>query len=267
METIYDLRVLGYEEELSIFEFKAFKELTVSGGLSYDKVNETVTVYNQTVKDLVLTKEIIEAKAKEIEVNIDKEDVRTSIIRLCSTLTTKVKELMTFKNITPDQEERYKIKRDAALKDDVSAFELEGSIIGKDPIDLMNYVKQLTVEWENTNNTFLLKIDAIRVKLNSILELGKNNYLRYIVNYINGNLETVLNSEDILKLLSDLEKEYEESLLVKEEVDDEVEPITVLSEENQAIIDLLNSENNTLVSETTPIEEEELDYGTEENKS
>ena len=144
MEQNINIKDLGFTETLTPYEFEAIKELSNSGGLSYDPTTHIVTLYLPLVKD-ELTKEVIVTKAGELELNKRKEVIRTSIISLCTTLTSTVKEIMTFKNVTPDQEERYKIKRDAALKDDVSAFELEGAIIGKDPLDLMNYVKELTI--------------------------------------------------------------------------------------------------------------------------
>lgn len=260
MEQIININELDLSS-LSYSQIDTIVSLKEAGGMSYDPDNNSLTLYGQ-INDLVLTKELIDAKTKELEDTKKLEDTQRRINNLCTSLTNRVKEYLTHKNVTPDQEERYKIKREAALKDDISAFTLEAELIGRDPAELMAYVKNLSIEWEQVANTALLKIDAFRVKINSILKTDTSGITIFILDYLESNSGTITPDIDVVELFNTLTDKFTVYLKEQEEaklrIEEEVEDV-VLSPENQ---DLINTLSPTVPSPlvTDTIDQEDLVY-------
>ena len=256
MEQIINTNELGLSS-LSYSQIDTIVSLKEAGGMSYDPDSNTLTLYGQ-INDLVLTKELIDAKTKELEDTKKLEDTQRRINNLCTSLTNRIKEYLTYKNVTPDQEERYKIKREAALKDDISAFTLEAELLGKDPVELMNYVKNLSIQWEQAANTALLKIDAFRVKLNSILKTDTSGITIFILDYLETNSNTITPDIDVVELFNTLTDKFTTYLKEQEELklkaEEEVEEITSLSQEN---LDLINTLSTTVTS--TPVNADTID--------
>lgn len=263
MEQIINLNELGYTETLKYSEIDAISELMGAGGTGYDSITNTITLYTHTV-DILLTKELIEAKAKELEDKKTLEDTKKRINGLCTNLTNRIKEFLTYKNVTSDQEERYKVKREAALKADISAFTLEAELLGKDPVDLMNYVRDLTIQWEETSNMALLKIDAFRVKLNSILATDTNGITIFMLDYLEANISTLKPDVDVVALFNTMTDGFVTYLadkkLKEEQALEELEEVDLGNIDNPELVSFIAAQPELAIQQPDTVDQEDLVY-------
>ena len=106
----------------------------------------------------------------EEQLRSSKQELYNKIVSLADSLTRRSKELLSGKAVDAGQQERYNAKREAVLVNNVAFFNDEATLTGKDPQVLFDEAKVLANAWTLALNTVLGKIDAIRVKLNTMLD-------------------------------------------------------------------------------------------------
>lgn len=151
-----------------------------------------------------------------------KRVLKNDILSLVNKLTKKSKELISGKYVDALQRERYDAKREAILANNIDYFKEEASLISEDPQVLFDRAKRISTAENVAINTILGKIDAIRIKLNSMLSPANtiaelDPIKKEVEFYINKlNTTNIEPSTDLLILFNTLGSEYKKYITTKD---------------------------------------------------
>lgn len=186
------------------FELDAIVKLTNAGG--YALTEKGLILYST---DLPIPDEAdYISLAKELESKYNKENTIKLIIELCTDLTLRIKTFLSNKYITPDQQERYSIKAQAAKENKIEFFVDEASLLGIEPEVLMASVKEMTLKWEHALNLASIKIDAVRVYLNSLIETDIK-FVNYVIEQFKNDVSKLTLDTPILDTINKLKQEFD----------------------------------------------------------
>ena len=197
-------------EEVVIYtqhEIEAITQLTEAGGYILDN-NKLVLL--SPVKEFP-TPEEISTLATTIKQEAREKELQTQLMLLCSNLFTKMKQFLSSKYVTPDQQERYNIKAQAAKNNQVEYFVDEATLLGLEPETLMKMVLEISKQWEQSINTAAVKIDAVRVYLSSLISTD-SEFVAYAIEYFNNDFSNLSLETPILDTVNKLKDSYKSSL-------------------------------------------------------
>ena len=169
-------------------EVRAITEYTGSHSTSYDPGSKTLTLTGTTIGPP--SREVLIELVKTNKFNNRVVDAISDVNAVAKDLTVRLKTLLNGGVIPLDQQERYKAKEKAALANDTPAFIEEAELLGIEPETLINLVLSLSGSWDIALNTGLLKIDAFRVKLKSLVASGEFEFVEFVLNEVIA-LETI----------------------------------------------------------------------------
>lgn len=186
------------------YEIKAISQLTEASGYIVDSGK---LILITPVKEFP-TPEEISALADTIKQDQIKDELNTKLMTLCSNLFTKIKTYLSSKYVTPDQQERYNIKAQAAKNNQVQYFVDEATLLGIEPEQLMAKVLEMSSEWEQAINLAAVKIDAVRVYLSSIITTD-TEFVQYVIDSFNYDFNGLSLETPVVDVISKLKSDYQ----------------------------------------------------------
>lgn len=186
------------------YEIEAILELTQAIGYTYSEEEGLKLV--EPKKDFP-TAEDIEKLAKEKENEIRKNNLYSNLSNMCTILTYTIKQWLSSKYVTPDQQERYEIKAKAARDNKVEYFVDEAALLGIEPEVLMGMVLEMSNQWQAVIEMSAIKIDAIRVYIKSQIETDID-FAEFVIEYFRTNLDTLDLETPIKETVDLIKSEY-----------------------------------------------------------
>lgn len=185
-------------------ELNVIVELTQADGFTYSE-DEGLILINP--KQVIPSDDILLVKREEKELTLRKERLHSELISMCTYLTQTIKQWLSSKYVTPDQQERYEIKAKAAIQNKVDYFIDEATLLGLTPEELMAAVLAMSVQWEQAMDMAAIKIDAIRVYIKQQIDLDID-FANYAIDNIRNNLSTFSLETPIKETVDSLKASY-----------------------------------------------------------
>lgn len=198
-----------HKEAYTSYELQAIIKYTKATSSSYDPVNHTLVLKGTDIA--VPDKENIKIIANEFELEDKKQVTLETITTLAKTLTADIKKYLTGKVLTVDQLERYEAKAQAVADNNVDFFKEEAELLGKDPQVLFDDAKAKVTAWKTAFNLALGKIDALRVKLETLVEDKQIDFVTFIINDVK-TMKIIDTTTNLVDFFKDVKVKYTNSL-------------------------------------------------------
>lgn len=189
------------------YELDAILALTQASGYSYSE-DEGLVLINP--KEDFPTKEVIMEAVEAKQNEVRKQNLYSNLSSMCTILTYTVKQWLSYKYVTADQQERYEIKAKAAKEGNIEYFVDEAALLEMDPEVLMAAVLEMSGQWQKAVELSAIKIDAIRVYIKLQIE-NDIDYAEYAIEYFKSNLSNLDLQTPILETVNKLKSDYEQS--------------------------------------------------------
>lgn len=202
--------VIPVTEEVIIYtqcEIEAICQLTKSSGYTLD--GDKLNLLNP-INDFP-TPEEISTLAATIKQEAIEKDLQSQLMTLCSNLFITIKQYLSSKHVTPDQQERYVIKAQAAKNNQIEYFVDEASLLGIEPEALMAMVLEMSAQWEQSINLAAVKIDAVRVYLSNLISTD-SEFVTYALEYFNTDFSNLSLETPIIETVNKLKASYQDSI-------------------------------------------------------
>ena len=190
-------------------EILAISQLTEASGYILD--NGVLTLISP-VKEFP-TPEEISTLADKIKLEATVTRLQIDLMTLCTNLYYKIKQYLSSKHVTLDQQERYTIKAEAAKAGKLEYFVDEAELLGIQPEDLMAKVLLMTKQWEDAVNLAAVKIDAARVYLGTIMTT-EPEFVQFAINYFNSTIDDYSLETTVVETINKIRTEYNKTLEV-----------------------------------------------------
>lgn len=169
------------------YELDAILALTQASGYSYSE-DEGLVLINP--KEDFPTKEVIMEAVEAKQNEVRKQNLYSNLSSMCTILTYTIKQWLSYKYVTADQQERYEIKAKAAKEGNIQYFVDEAALLEMDPEVLMAAVLEMSSQWQKAIELSAIKIDAIRVYIKLQIE-NDIDYAEYAIEYFKNNLASI----------------------------------------------------------------------------
>lgn len=169
------------------YELDAILVLTQASGYSYSE-DEGLVLINP--KEDFPTKEVIMEAVEAKQNEVRKQNIYSNLSSMCTILTYTIKQWLSYKYVTADQQERYEIKAKAAKEGNIQYFVDEAALLEMDPEVLMAAVLEMSSQWQKAIELSAIKIDAIRVYIKLQIE-NDIDYAEYAIEYFKNNLASL----------------------------------------------------------------------------
>lgn len=189
------------------YELDAILALTQASGYSYSE-DEGLVLINP--KEDFPTKEVIMEAVEAKQNEVRKQNLYSNLSSMCTILTYTIKQWLSYKYVTADQQERYEIKAKAAKEGNIEYFVDEAALLEMDPEVLMAAVLEMSSQWQKAIELSAIKIDAIRVYIKLQIE-NDIDYAEYAIEYFKSNLSNLDLQTPILETVNKLKSDYEQS--------------------------------------------------------
>lgn len=164
---------------------EAIKQLTGAATTIVDGATGDITALDTSGVTIPHPPEAdIESIITKVSTDIRKKELSESVVELITNLTVRAEIMLSGGFVDAKQAERYRIKKDMVLANNVDSFQEEANLLGIDPLSLFNEVKTVSEYWENSYNAMIMKLEAGRRYLNSLLELGEFDKVAYFIKVI-----------------------------------------------------------------------------------
>lgn len=191
----------------SDLELTVIMDITKADGYSY---SETDGLNLINPKNDFPTPEVIIEQTTIKRNEIREQNLYSNLSSMCSILTQSIKQWLSSKYVTPDQQERYEIKAKAAKEGNIAYFVDEASLLGLEPEVLMAAVLEMSTQWQTALEMSAIKIDAIRVYIKLQIEQDID-FGEFAIDYFKDNLATLNLQTPIKETVDLLKSEYEKS--------------------------------------------------------
>ena len=189
------------------YELDVILVLTQASGYSYSE-DEGLVLINP--KEDFPTKEVIMEAVEAKQNEVRKQNLYSNLSSMCTILSYTIKQWLSSKYVTPDQQERYEIKAKAAKEGNIQYFVDEAALLEMDPEVLMAAVLEMSGQWQKSIELSAIKIDAIRVYIKLQIE-NDIDYAEYAIEYFKSNLSNIDLQTPILETINKLKSDYEQS--------------------------------------------------------
>lgn len=191
----------------SNLELTVIMDITKADGYSYSE-SDGLNLINP--KNDFPTPEVIMEQTTLRRNEIREQNLHSNLSAMCTILTNSIKQWLSSKYVTADQQERYEIKAKAAKEGNIAYFVDEASLLGLEPQVLMAAVLEMSNQWQQAIEISAIKIDAIRVYIKLQIE-NDIDYAEFIIEYFKDNLTTLDLQTPIKETVDLLKSEYEKS--------------------------------------------------------
>lgn len=196
----------------SDLELAVIMDITKADGYSY---SETDGLNLINPKNDFPTPEVIMEQTTIKRNEIREQDLYSNLSSMCTILTQSIKQWMSSKYVTPDQQERYEIKAKAAKEGNIAYFVDEASLLGLEPEVLMAAVLEMSTQWQTALEMSAIKIDAIRVYIKLQIEQDID-FAEFAIDYFRDNLGSLDLQTPIKETVDNLKSEYAKVIASKE---------------------------------------------------
>jgi hypothetical protein len=191
----------------SDLELTVIMDITKADGYSY---SETDGLNLINPKNDFPTPEVIMEQTTIKRNEIREQNLYSNLSSMCTILSQSIKQWLSSKYVTPDQQERYEIKAKAAKEGNIAYFVDEASLLGLEPEVLMAAVLEMSTQWQTALEMSAIKIDAIRVYIKLQIEQDID-FAEFAIGYFRDNLATIDLQTPIKETVDLLKSEYEKS--------------------------------------------------------
>lgn len=191
----------------SDLELTVIMDITKADGYSY---SETDGLNLINPKNDFPTPEVIMEQTTIKRNEIREQNLYSNLSSMCTILSQSIKQWLSSKYVTPDQQERYEIKAKAAKEGNIAYFVDEASLLGLEPEVLMAAVLEMSTEWQTAVEMSAIKIDAIRVYIKLQIEQDID-FAEFAIDYFRDNLGSLDLQTPIKETVDLLKSEYEKS--------------------------------------------------------
>lgn len=196
----------------SDLELAVIMDITKADGYSY---SETDGLNLINPKNDFPTPEVIMEQTTIKRNEIREQNLYSNLSSMCTILTQFIKQWLSSKYVTPDQQERYEIKAKAAKEGNIAYFVDEASLLGLEPEVLMAAVLEMSTQWQTALEMSAIKIDAIRVYIKLQIEQDID-FAEFAIGYFRDNLGSLDLQTPIKETVDNLKSEYAKVIASKE---------------------------------------------------